>query len=111
MVLRASKFFGYCYSDEISEKEFFGKNFTVNICENELIFSFDIMRGLDAIEVKKTLLKFTFFEIEDVFLKNKILKTLNEFPQAKKISLQLATQKNAIKQLKITHKGFLLRLV
>ena len=111
MILRASKFFGYCYADGIDEKEFFAKNFTIEIEKEVLKMSFELMRGLDAICVKEYVNDYTFFEIEDHFLKNKLITILNQFPQVKKLMFLKGTDYYAIKHLKITHKGFVIKLV
>ena len=111
LFLRASKFFGYCYADNINEKEFFAKNFKIEIEKDILKISFDLMRGLDIIDIKRNILEYTFFEIEDVFLKNKLIHVLNEFPQVKKLMFLKGGDFYIIKHLKLTHKGFILKLI
>jgi|GEM_PF-4035854 len=111
MILRASKFFGFCYTDGIGEKEFFGKNFKVDIENDSLKISFQLMRGLDVVNIKYDIKSYTFFEIEDDYLKNKLIQTLNESPQVKKLFLLKGTEYYAIKHLKLTRKGFVIRLV
>jgi len=111
MILRASKFFGFCYADGISEKEFFGKNFKVDIKKDCLKISFQLMRGLDVVNIKYNIKAYTFFEIEDDYLKNKLIQTLNESPQVKKLFLLKGTDYYPIKHLKLTRKGFVIRLV
>ncbi|NIJ45188.1 hypothetical protein FHR24_001627 [Wenyingzhuangia heitensis] len=111
MILRASKFFGFCYADEIAEREFFAKNFNVSFKDNTAIFSFEFMRGLDIDIIKLNSTNFTFFEIEDVYLKNKLISFLTEFPQTKKLILTIQGMEKSIKHLKLTHKGFVIKLV
>lgn len=111
MVLRASKFFGFCYADSISEKEFFGKNFSISIEKDCLMMSFQFMKGLDVINIKYNIKEYTFFEIEDDYLKNKLINVLNESPQVKKIFLLKGTEYYSIKHLKLTRKGFMIKLI
>lgn len=111
MILRSSKFFGFCYADGIGEKEFFGKNFNIDIDKDCLKISFQLMRGLDVINIKYNIKEYTFFEIEDNYLKNKLIQTLNESPQVKKLFLLKGTDYYPIKHLKLTRKGFVIRLV
>ncbi|NJB81863.1 hypothetical protein [Wenyingzhuangia aestuarii] len=110
-ILRASKFFGFCYADEVAEKEFFAKNFSVSCKDTVAEFSFDLMRGLDIELIKSNLKDITFFEIEDVYLKNKIISFLTDFPQIKKLNLKVEGKLQVIKHLKLTHKGFVIKLV
>jgi len=111
MVLRTSRFFGYCYADELSEKAFYAKNFIAEIKESNLKLSFTFVKGLDLELIKLDLMHYTFFEIQDIYLKNKLIKVLNEFPQVKRIQFLKAGEYVQIVQLKITTKGFLFKLV
>jgi len=111
MILRASKFFGFCYADEITEKEFFAKNFKMNLKGDIAEFSFEFMRGLDVVDVKKKLRDFSFFVLEDHYLVNKITKTLQEYSHVKKITLRVNGETPlAVKKLKITLKGILIQV-
>lgn len=111
MILRASKFFGYCYGDSISEKEFFAKNFKAEIVNELLQLSFVFAKGLDSQIIKDEFERFTFIEIEDVYLKNKLINFLNDFPQVKKLQLLKGDSFYTVKRLKLTHKGFVIQLV
>ncbi len=111
MILRASKFFGFCSADEVAEKEFFAKNFKAIVDADQLILSLDFMRGLDVKYIKENVNVFTFIEIEDVFLKNRLINVLDTFPQIKKVFLQFQEVKTSIKHLKLTHKGFVMKLI
>lgn len=112
MLLRASKFYGFCYSDEISEKEFFAKNFEATVANDFLILSFAFMRGLDKDRITQNVSAYSFFEIEDTYLKNKIVTVLNEFPGIKKVQLHIkGSFKTNVKHLKITFKGIKITLI
>ncbi|ANW95708.1 hypothetical protein AXE80_05195 [Wenyingzhuangia fucanilytica] len=109
--LRTSKFFGFCYADEIQECEFFAKNFKVLVQENSLVFSFDFMRGLDVLKIKPQLTLYRFFEIEDVYLRDKLIDTIKENSEIKKLSFKIDDYKAHIKSLKFTSNGFVIKLI
>lgn len=111
MILRASNFFGYAYADEISEKSFYAKNFKAILKDNCLQLSFEFTKGLDFNLICLDIKKYTFFEIEDTYLKNKLIRFLNNFPQVKKIQLIKNGHPYSVKRIKITTKGFLLQLL
>lgn len=112
MILRASKFFGFCYADEHPEKEFFAKNFNVALKDDIAEFSFEFMRGLDLIDIKRNVNEYQFFEFEDRYLANRITKFLEENSHVKIIKFTVNGQKAlTVKQLKITIKGFSIKLV
>lgn len=111
MTLRASKFFGFCYADELAESEFFAKNFQVNVQKNMLVFSFVFMKGLDAEKIKPQKAAYRFFEIEDVYLRNKLIAFIKLNSDLKKMKLHLGDVSIYIKHLKFTHKGFVIQLV
>ncbi|MGY5353911.1 hypothetical protein [Wenyingzhuangia sp. IMCC45467] len=106
MILRASNFFGFCYADEIAECEFFAKNFSFILQQNNLVFSFLWVRGLDLKKIKPNITAYQFFEIEDVYLRNKLIEVIKKHNHIKKMSLQVDTELFYIKKLKFTHKGF-----
>ncbi|GGF72162.1 hypothetical protein [Wenyingzhuangia marina] len=110
-ILRTSKVFGFCYADELQESEFFAKNFSVSIQENNLIFSFDFMRGLDLQKIKSNIKDYRFFEIEDVYLRNKLIEVVKENNHIKKMKLTIGEYSSYIKELKFNHKGFVIKLI
>ena len=111
MMLRKSKFFGYCSADDLDEFSFFAKNFKAEVEREVLNLSLEFVKGLDVDEIQHKIENYTFFEIEDTYLKNKLLKLLNELPQIKKIMFLKGVHFYAVKRLKITSKGFLIKLV
>ena len=110
MILRASKFFGFCYADELLESEFFAKNFSVTAKENVLIFSFNWMRGLDYLRIKPQITIYCFYEIEDVYLRNKLMQVIKANSDIKKMKIEIDDFTAFIKQLKFTNKGFIIKL-
>lgn len=110
MILRVSKFFGFCYADELMESEFFAKNFTAFVDNDKLIFSFEWVRGLDLKKIKPQLKDYRFFEIEDVFLRNKLIDVVQENNNIKKMKLEIGDFSTYIKHLKFTHKGVIIKL-
>lgn len=113
MWIRKSKFFGFCYADDISEKQFFAKNCKAEIIDEQILqMSFILMRGLDVDTIKNQINTFDFFEIEDAFVTQKFTQILNDFPSVKKIQLQInEASPVVVKQMKITMKGLKLQLV
>ncbi|MGY5353119.1 hypothetical protein ACXGQW_11295 [Wenyingzhuangia sp. IMCC45533] len=111
MLIRSSKFYGFCYADEISEKEFFAKNFEANIEDEFLILSFTFVKGLDKALIEKNVGSYRFFEIEDTYIMNKVVKVLNEFPAIRKVQLHIKNSfVTKVKHLKITVKGLKISL-
>ena len=110
LILRKSKFFGYSYADEIAELSFYAQNFSVKVENDVLKISFELMKGLDFDQVNQYLSQLSFFEIQDQYLKHKLLKTLNEIPQIKKIQFFKIDHYYNVKKLKFTLNGFLLSL-
>ncbi|MDO6738941.1 hypothetical protein [Wenyingzhuangia sp. 2_MG-2023] len=111
MILKLSKFFGTCYSDDVSELQFFGKRFQAEIHQNILTLSFELMKGLDKDEIEDKTTQFTFYEIEDLYLQKKLSATIQNFSQVTKITLCVNNHSYPVKHLKLTYKGFVLRLV
>lgn len=110
MILRTTKFFGLCYSDELSERQFFAKKFKVLIEKDEIQFSFDLMRGLDFKIIKDQLSSYIFFEIEDVFLRNKLIFFIKENINLKIMKINIGDHSTHIKRLKFTKQGFKFQL-
>lgn len=110
MILRASKFFGFCYADELLESEFFAKNFKITVQEQKLIFSFEWVRGLDLKKIKSQLKDYHFFEIEDIYLRNKLIEAVKVHSDIKKMKLKIDDSSAYIKSLKFTNKGFIIKL-
>lgn len=111
MILKTSKFLGCCYSDEISELQFFGKKFNAVVENETLILSFELMKGLDKEDVLSKIKEFTFFEFQDKYLQNKLLNQMQNAPNAKKVHLKIANHSFVVKHLKITYNGFVIRMV
>lgn len=75
---RATKFFTYCYSDSISEKQFFAKNCLAFFEGKYTIFSFKICKGLDFDIFQVQQSSFEVFVIEDAYLVKKATLLLKE---------------------------------
>lgn len=111
MILKTSKFLGCCYSDEISELQFFGKKFNAIVEKENLILSFELMKGLDKEDVLSKIKEFTFFEFQDKYLQNRLLNLMQNAPNATKVYLRVANHSFAVKHLKITYNGFVIRMI
>lgn len=82
--LRASKFFVVFFGDNVSEKEFYAKDFSVEKTGfDTAIFSFQLMKLLDHSLFKNFQSEFDTLVIEDKFLINKLKLFLVENPEIK----------------------------
>ena len=76
--LRTTKFFTCCYSDSISEKQFFAKNCTAFFEGKYTVVSFEIRKGLDFDSFQVHESDFDVFVIEDAYLVKKATLFLKE---------------------------------
>ncbi|MEN8765837.1 MAG: hypothetical protein ABF278_07935 [Wenyingzhuangia sp.] len=111
MVLRTSNFFGFCYADDLPDCEFFAKNFEAITNEDSIVLSFDFSKDLDFNSIRQNKYAYSFFEIEDLILRDKLIDFLKPISGAKKMKLSLGHTSAFIKRLKFTSKGFVFHLV
>jgi hypothetical protein len=88
-ILRKSKFFTCFFGDGISEKDFYGKNFSIACSDSIATFSFELIKGLDYKSFEEEQLYFDTFIVEDVYLVNKTIRFLKENSDLKYFKLSV----------------------
>lgn len=88
-LIKRSRFSFFAFGDEISERDFYGKNFVCISKNDKTYLHFELSKGLDSHLFEQDLEKYDTFVFDESFVVNKIITVFENGLKSQKIQLHI----------------------